>query len=70
MSEQFVSTDIGGTKHYFKDKELTILHRIDGPAIEHSNGDNRWYLNDVLLTEDQINNLIRESRKTNVRTIR
>ena len=31
------------------------LHRLDGPAIECSNGDKEWYLNDESLTEDEFN---------------
>ena len=52
MSEQFVSTDIGGTKHYFKDEEMSILHREDGPAIEHLDGSKEWYINNRLHRED------------------
>ena len=32
-------------KFYYKDKEKTILHREDGPAIEYPDGDKAWYLN-------------------------
>jgi hypothetical protein len=28
---------------YFKDKEMTILHREDGPAFIHANGMKVWY---------------------------
>ena len=52
MSEQFVSTDIVGTKHYFKDKEMSILHREDGPAIEYPDGSKEWYVNNRLHRED------------------
>jgi len=34
-----------GSKFYFKDKEMTILHREDGPAIERNDGDREWWLN-------------------------
>ena len=30
---------------WYKDAELTILHREDGPAIEFADGDKCWYLN-------------------------
>lgn len=30
---------------YFKDKECTIYHRQDGPAIEYVSGRKRWFLN-------------------------
>ena len=35
-------------KFYYKDKEKTILHREDGPAIEYFNGTNSWWLNGKL----------------------
>jgi hypothetical protein len=31
------------------------LHREDGPAVERSNGDKEYYLNDQLLTEEEFN---------------
>jgi hypothetical protein len=31
------------------------LHRTDGPAIEHSDGDKEWYLNGIELTEEEFN---------------
>ena len=35
-----------GTTYYYKDKEKTILHREDGPAIEGDDGVYKaWYLN-------------------------
>lgn len=30
---------------YYKDKERTIIHREDGPAIEHSSGKKEWGIN-------------------------
>lgn len=37
-----------GAQHiiYFKDKQCTILHREDGPAIEYVAGYKEWWLND------------------------
>ena len=35
-------------KFYYKDKERTILHREDGPAMEWADGDRLWYLNGKL----------------------
>lgn len=37
---------------YYKDKEKTILHREDGPAIEYLNGDKAWYRDGKLHRED------------------
>ncbi len=34
-----------GSKYYYKDKAKTILHREDGPAVEHVNGSKTWYVN-------------------------
>ena len=40
------------SKHYYKDKAMTIHHREDGPAIEHANGGKVWYVNGKLHRED------------------
>jgi hypothetical protein len=52
MKEQFIHVDIDGSKLYYSDKEMTKLHREDGPAIEESNGYKAWYLNGQLHRED------------------
>ena len=31
--------------YYYKDPEKTIFHRLDGPAIEWTNGDKEWWQN-------------------------
>ena len=36
------------TIYYYKDQEMTIRHREDGPAIEFANGNKYWYQNDKL----------------------
>ena len=33
-----------GNKYYYKDIAMTILHRIDGPAIEYADGDKSWWV--------------------------
>ena len=38
-----------GTKHWYQNG---LLHRTDGPAIEHSDGDKFWYQNDKLHRTD------------------
>ena len=38
--------------YYFKDEDCTILHREDGPAVEHSDGHKEWYLNGKRHRED------------------
>ena len=52
MKEQFIYINSAGNKFYYKDHEMTILHREDGPAIEYANGDKSWYINDKLHRED------------------
>jgi hypothetical protein len=46
--EQFIDIDKRGTKFYYKDKAMTILHRLDGPAVEYTNGQKLWFSNDML----------------------
>jgi hypothetical protein len=52
MTPQYICINDLGNKHYYKDKEMNILHREDGPAIEYANGDKYWYLNGKLHRED------------------
>ena len=44
METQYIRKDHSGT-FYYKDKNMTILHREDGPAIEWASGSKEWYLN-------------------------
>jgi len=44
MQEQYIWIDEYGTKRYYKDREMTVYHRTDGPAVEWSNGDKEWYV--------------------------
>ena len=39
-------------KFYYKDPEMNILHREDGPAIEYTDGDKEWWLNGYRHRED------------------
>lgn len=50
--EQFIYIDEDGNKRYFADREMTILHREDGPAIEFASGDKEWHLNGKCHRED------------------
>jgi hypothetical protein len=52
MTPQYIEINSYGTKYYYKDKEMTILHREDGPAVEGFNGSKAWYLNGKLHRED------------------
>jgi antitoxin component YwqK of YwqJK toxin-antitoxin module len=40
---QYITIDDDGDKCYYKDKEMEILHREGGPAIEYANGGKEWY---------------------------
>ena len=42
--KEYTKTDRYG-KYYYKDKEKTIIHREDGPAVEYFNGSKQWWLN-------------------------
>ena len=44
MEEQYTSIDEHGNKFYYKDREMTIYHRLDGPAIETVCGSKAWYV--------------------------
>ena len=43
MKPQYVKIDNDGNKWYFSNKEMTKLHREDGPAVEYVNGSKLWY---------------------------
>ena len=44
MEAQYILINENGSKFYFKDREMKIRHRTDGPAIEWSSGDKSWYI--------------------------
>ena len=52
MTPQYIKIDKDGNKFYFKDKQMTILHREDGPAVEYSDGHKEWYINGERHRED------------------
>ena len=47
MKEQYIKINSDG-KFYYSDKEMLIRHRIDGPAIEWSNGAKDWWVDGKL----------------------
>ena len=51
MAKQYIYTHSDGDKFYYKDPEMTILHREDGPAIECVSGTKEWYINGQLHRE-------------------
>lgn len=44
MKAQYIKIDRDG-KYYYSDKEMTQLHRENGPACEYTSGTKIWYLN-------------------------
>jgi len=42
--EQYICIDKDGDKYYYKDKAMTMLHRLDGPAVEYTNRYKAWYV--------------------------
>ena len=52
MTPQYIKIDKDGNKFYFKDKQMTILHREDGPAVECANGTKYWLINNKFHRED------------------
>jgi hypothetical protein len=44
MKEQYIHIDEYGNKRYYKDKAMTIRHRLDGPAVEGFDGIKEWYV--------------------------
>ena len=46
QEEQYIKVDKDGSKFYYKDKGMTIEHRLDGPAVECVNGYKAWYVDD------------------------
>jgi len=51
MTPQYIEIKLG-SKLYYKDKEMEIPHREDGPAVEWWDGGKEWYLNGKLHRED------------------
>jgi hypothetical protein len=52
MEAQYIEINSSGSKYYYKDKQMTILHRTDGPAFEGSNGSKEWRIDGKLHRED------------------
>ena len=42
--EQYIHINKYENKYYFKDREMTIRHRLDGPAIEWFDGSKSWWV--------------------------
>ena len=52
MTPQYIKIDSDGDKFYYKNKEMDIYHREDGPAIEFQDGYKSWYINGKRHRED------------------
>ena len=52
MKEQFINIDEFGNKRHYSDREMKILHREDGPAVEYTNGYKAWCINGKYHRED------------------
>ncbi len=52
MEAQYIEITELGSKFYYKDREMTILHREDGPAVEWSDGDKKWWIDGKLHRTD------------------
>jgi len=52
MTKQYIKIDTNGSKLYYKDREMEIFHREDGPAIEYAHGSKFWFINGRLHRED------------------
>ena len=52
MKPQYIEIDEFGNKRYYSDRDMTIIHREDGPAIEWSDGSKEWWLNGEFHRED------------------
>jgi hypothetical protein len=47
--EQYIYVDEDGNKFYYKDRAMTIRHRLDGPAIDYNtSGSKVWFVNGKL----------------------
>ena len=44
MQEQYIYIDKYVSKIFYKDREMKIYHRTDGPAIEYADGGKQWYV--------------------------
>ena len=45
VKKYFVTVDGEGTTRWYKDAKCKTLHRENGPAVEYTTGDKRWYQN-------------------------
>jgi hypothetical protein len=53
MESHYIEITELGSKLYYKDRAMEILHRTDGPAFEWYDGDKYWYLDGKEVTEEE-----------------
>jgi len=44
QQEQYIHIDTDNYKSYYKDRAMTILHRLDGPAFEYIDDGKVWWV--------------------------
>jgi hypothetical protein len=66
MKAQYIEIDEYENKTYYSDKEMSILHREDGPAVERNNGNKGWYLNGRLYSEEEFNKKMNRAKTINI----
>ena len=52
MTPQYIYINEFGDKLYYKDREMMLCHREDGPAVEYADGYKAWFLNGKRHRED------------------
>ena len=52
QEEIYIQIDEEGNKFYYKDKAMTVNHRLDGPAMEYADGYNAWFVDGNLHRTD------------------
>jgi hypothetical protein len=57
MQEQYIHIGKYGSKIFYKDREMKICHRLDGPAVEDGDGYKAWYVDGKRLSEEAFNAL-------------
>ena len=48
MAKKYITKKVNGHTFYFKDPEMIIFHREDGPAVEQASGGKLWLQNSKL----------------------
>jgi hypothetical protein len=60
MQTYKVNVDEDKTIRWYNDKDQ--LHRLDGPAVERSDGYKAWYIEGQRMTKEEFNALIKPKR--------